>query len=80
MDDDEPIYRYYYKLVNDNIVYPIKKPLLYHPVIETRNFMINSYYLDRRFNISAPGQTTLEKDDKATGGWDRLWTMVLRIA
>ena len=63
MEDDEPIYRYYYKLVNDNLVYPIKKPILYHPVIgiNTENFMINSYLLDRRFNISAPGQTTLYK-------------------
>jgi len=61
MDDDEPIYRYYYKLVNDNIVFPIKKPLHFHPILNTDNFMINSIYLDRRINISAPGKSTLEK-------------------
>ena len=61
MEEDEPIYRYYYKLVNDNIVYPIKQPLLIHPILEDINFMINSYLLDRRLNISAPGQTTMYK-------------------
>ena len=27
MDDDEPIYRSYFKYINDNIVYPIKQPI-----------------------------------------------------
>lgn len=70
MDDDEPIYRSFYKLVNDNIVYPIKQPLLAHPIfglrelngkLHTEDYHINSYYLDRRFHISVPKQTTLYK-------------------
>ncbi len=57
MDDDEPIYRSYYKLINDNIVYPIKQPLLTHPLNKTENYFINSYYLDRRLHISIPKQS-----------------------
>lgn len=56
MEEDEPTYRYYYKLVNDNIVFPIKKPII-HPILDIF-FMINSYMLDRRIDISAPGETT----------------------
>jgi hypothetical protein len=56
MDDDEPIYRSYYKLINDNIVYPIKQPLLYHPILKKESYFINSYYLDRRLHISIPKQ------------------------
>jgi hypothetical protein len=70
MDDDEPIYRTFYKLVNDNILYPIKQPLTLHPIFGGReidgktnidDYHINSYYLDRRFHISVPKQTTLYK-------------------
>ncbi len=70
MDDDEPIYRTYYKLVNDNILYPIKQPLTLHPIfggiesngeINIDGYFISSYYLDRRFHISVPKQTTLYK-------------------
>ena len=57
MDDDEPIYRSYYKLINDNIVYPIKQPLLSHPLNKTDNYFINCYYLDRRLHISIPKQS-----------------------
>lgn len=57
MDDDEPIYRSYYKLVNDNIVFPIKNSLLYHPTNLSESFFINSYYLDRRLHISIPKQS-----------------------
>lgn len=58
MDDDEPIYRSYYKLVNDNIAYPIKQPLLSHPLLGTSiNFRIDSFYLDRRIHISIPKQS-----------------------
>lgn len=56
MDDDEPIYRYYYKLINSNIVYPIKNSI-WHPVLSIPWF-IDSIYLDRRMNISPPGATT----------------------
>ncbi len=59
MDDDEPIYRYYYKLINSNIVYPIKQPIM-HPVLHTE-WLIDAIYLDRRMNISPPGATTQYK-------------------
>lgn len=58
MDDDEPIYRYYYKLINDNIMYPIKRPLLKHPILEEESFLIDAIYTDRRMNISPPGKST----------------------
>jgi hypothetical protein len=57
MDDDEPIYRSYYKLINDNIVYPIKQPIMRHPIYDTNNYFIDSYYLDRRIHISIPKQS-----------------------
>jgi hypothetical protein len=57
MDDDEPIYRSYYKLINDNIVHPIKQPLLRHPITNSKNYFIDSYYLDRRIHISIPKQS-----------------------
>ena len=59
MDDDEPIYRSYYKYINDNLLYPLKRSLFFHPIIKNEeNFMIYSNYLDRRFHISPPGETT----------------------
>ena len=59
MDEDEPIYRSYYKLINDNIVFPIKLPIL-HPILKIP-FLIDAIYLDRRMNISPPGETTQYK-------------------
>lgn len=64
MDDDEPIYRYYYKLINDNIVFPIKQPLLHHPILPDIEWHIDAIYLDRRMNISPPGATTQYKVDE----------------
>lgn len=58
MDDDEPIYRYYFKLLNDNLIYPIKKPIRYHPFLLNKNFLAQTSYMDRRFHISPPGETT----------------------
>ena len=55
MDDDEPIYRSYFKYINDNIVYPIKQPII---TKEYDDILIESSYLDRRLDISIPGQTT----------------------
>ena len=54
MDDDEPIYRSYYKLINDNIVHPIKQPLLLNPITKTEDYFIDCIYLDRRIHISIP--------------------------
>ena len=62
MDDDEPIYRSYFKLINDNFLYPLKRPLLSHSFsIDFKNFIIYSILMDRRFHISPPGGTTLHK-------------------
>jgi hypothetical protein len=56
MDDDEPIYRRYYKDINDNLAFPIKHSFI-HPILKT-DFFINTTFLDRRYHISPPGQTT----------------------
>ena len=48
MDDDEPIYRNYFRYINDNLVYPIKRPLLKHPILKEYDFMVESIFLDRR--------------------------------
>lgn len=58
MDDDEPIYRYYFKMINDNLVYPIKQPIKYHPFINKEDFLPQTIYMDRRFHISPPGEGT----------------------
>ncbi len=54
MDDDEPIYRSYYKLINDNIVHPIKQPLIINPITKVNDYFIDCIYLDRRIHISIP--------------------------
>lgn len=58
MDDDEPIYRSYFKSINDNLVYPLKRPLIKNKFTNEYNFIPELNYLDRRFHISPPGQTT----------------------
>lgn len=50
MDADEPIYRRYYRNVNDNLTYPLNMLLK-----EKRIDRIN---IDRRLHVSPPGQTT----------------------
>jgi HrpA-like RNA helicase len=66
MDDDEAIYRKYYRCLNDNLVYPIRDPLLFpfYKVNDSVDHLIDyssyysSLYSDRRFHISPPGSTT----------------------
>lgn len=64
MDEDEPIYRSYFQCVNDNLLYPLKAPLYQHPIPtikinELENKIIpERCYMDRRFHISPPGETT----------------------
>ena len=59
MDDDEPIYRSYYQTINDNLLYPIKQPINLHPFLpEGDGFLPLAIYMDRRFHISPPGETT----------------------
>lgn len=50
MDDDEPIYRSYYRYIDDNLGYPISLSKLEKG--------ISNNYIDRRFHISPPGKTT----------------------
>ena len=70
MDDDESIYRNYFKEINDNLVYPIKKHLSYHPIIGDEEFILNAVLLDRRFHISPLGETTQYKITDIYLGYD----------
>jgi hypothetical protein len=60
LDEDEPIYRTYFKYINDNLIYPITKPIL-DPFNKNNKILIDRIYLDRRFHISPPGKTTQYK-------------------
>lgn len=53
MDDDEPVYRRYYRDINDNRMYPLNSY-----IVENSLDRIN---VDRRFHISPPGKTTTHK-------------------
>lgn len=65
MDDDEPIYRRYFSKINDKLMYPIKIPYKYHPIVNRiENFMPNPIFMDRRYHISPPGETTQYKVDE----------------
>ena len=55
MDDDELIYRRYYRKINDNRIYP---PSTYIEVNQ-----LDRVNIDRRFHISPPGATTQYKID-----------------
>jgi len=56
MDDDEYIYRRYFSLINDYLLYPLKS-LIDYPLIN-KNMLLNPLYMDRRYHISPPGETT----------------------
>ena len=56
MDDDEQIYRRYYNIVNDNLYFPRKNIT---NILENRTIDFN--YIDRRYHISPPGETTQYK-------------------
>jgi hypothetical protein len=59
MDDDEPIYRSYFKIINDNLIYPLKQPVAYMPFMGgTTNFLPQTIFMERRFHMSKPGETT----------------------
>jgi hypothetical protein len=53
MDDDEPIYRRYYRDINDNKMYPLN--------FNIKNHNLDRINIDRRLHISPPGQTTRYK-------------------
>ena len=63
MDDDEPIYRRYFSMINDNLMYPIKAPIS-HPFSNDNNFLPIPEYMDRRYHISPPGETTQYRVDE----------------
>jgi len=58
MDDDEPHFRRYYHIINDNLVYLLRAPIVDYFYRNEEYFLYNSIYLDRRFHIAPPGQST----------------------
>jgi hypothetical protein len=60
LDDDEPIYRSYFKFINDKLVFPIKS-IIENPFFENKLLLLNPIYMDRRYHISPPGETTQYK-------------------
>ena len=56
MDDDEPIYRRFYRDINDNRMFPLNNSLKVN--------MLDRINVDRRYHISPPGQTTKYKIDE----------------
>lgn len=57
IDDDEPIYRRYYKEINDNLMYPINLGSWYDDDDENYR-LVERKFIDRRYHISPPGKTT----------------------
>jgi hypothetical protein len=53
MEEDEPVYRRFYRDINDNLMYPLNSLLSKHN--------LDRINVDRRFHISPPGQTTRHK-------------------
>ena len=50
MEDDEPIFRKFYRFIDDNLMYPIN--------VYNLNYGIDRNMIDRRYHISPPGMTT----------------------
>lgn len=50
MEEDEPIFRKFYRFIDDNLTYPINMFNL--------NFGLDRNFIDRRYHISPPGETT----------------------
>jgi hypothetical protein len=59
MDADDPIYRKYYRTINDNLKYPIND--LYNKKTELYEPLLDRIVIDRRIHISPPGETTQYK-------------------
>jgi hypothetical protein len=62
MDDDEYIYRRYFSQINDYLLFPLKYPIEY-PLVN-KNMLLNPNYMDRRYHISPPGETTQYRVDE----------------
>jgi hypothetical protein len=56
MDLDEPSYRSYFSIINDNLTLPYRNFSIF-PIYKN-NFFANANLLDRRYHISPPGGTT----------------------
>ena len=50
MEDDEKLYRSYYNMINDNLLYPLNEQL--------KERQLDRITVDRRIHISPPGETT----------------------
>jgi len=59
MDADDPIYRKYYRSINDNLKYPIRD--LYNQSTNSFEPLLDRIVIDRRIHISPPGETTQYK-------------------
>jgi hypothetical protein len=59
MDDDEPIYRRYFRDNNDKLLFPIKD-YFFDPILNQK-ILLNLEYMDRRYHISPPGETSQYK-------------------
>ena len=58
MDEDDPIYRKYYRNINDNLKYPIRDLYLEKDKFDK---LLDRIVIDRRIHISPPGETTQYK-------------------
>ncbi len=56
MEDDEPKYRRYYRMINDNRMFPLN--------MEIKEKKLDRINVDRRIHISPPGQVTQFKVDE----------------
>jgi len=58
IDDDEPIFRRYFHIINDNLVYPLKSLINKTDDDDKLELSHDSIFLDRRMHISPVGVTT----------------------
>lgn len=56
MEEDEPIFRRFYRFIDDNLTYPIN--------LHNLSVGIDRNFIDRRYHISPPGATTQYKVDE----------------
>jgi hypothetical protein len=65
MKDDEPIYRRYYKDINDNMMFPLNLHNMNCNLYgySKLDYTLDRTTVDRRLHISAPGETTQHKID-----------------